>query len=95
MSKRLAAKADLGHEPLLIWNRTKATADAVGASTPNTQVVTDLEEVVARADIIWSCLTNEAAVLAVYDKILADEVKGKLLVESSTGGLSVTVIILW
>jgi 3-hydroxyisobutyrate dehydrogenase-like beta-hydroxyacid dehydrogenase len=86
MSKNLAEKAGL-ETPLLLHNRSVKRAQDLSARLPSgkTEVVEDLSAAVARADVIFTCLSDDAAVRETVQTILgADDVGGKLLVECST-----------
>ncbi|RUS19061.1 hypothetical protein BC937DRAFT_88033 [Endogone sp. FLAS-F59071] len=70
---------------IVVYNRTVSRADPVrsfGASVADSAV-----EVVRRADIILTCLSNDAAVLETYTQLLGDpaiDLQGKIFVEQST-----------
>lgn len=83
MSKNLVQKGKL-EKPLIMWNRTTSKTEALNARIGHSTVAYTVEEAVAPADIIFSCLTSEAAVSQTFDKILNLDVKGKLFVECST-----------
>ncbi|KAK7204306.1 NAD binding domain of 6-phosphogluconate dehydrogenase-domain-containing protein [Myxozyma melibiosi] len=84
MASNLISKGNLD-PPLLLWNRSaeKAKAFAEGKSVT---LASSLEEAVAKADIIFSCISNDAAVESVYETALKipDGVKGKIFAECST-----------
>jgi 3-hydroxyisobutyrate dehydrogenase-like beta-hydroxyacid dehydrogenase len=50
--------------PLLVWNRTSAKAHQLSGVT----VAESLEEVAKKANIIFTCLLNDKAVLECYDE---------------------------
>lgn len=88
MCKNLVEKGNLD-KPLLLYNRTKQRSTDLSASLPpnKTEVVDDLLAGVAKADIIFTCLTNDAAVQDIYDTFTngnGGSLKGKLFVECST-----------
>lgn len=83
MSKNLVQKGKL-EKPLILHNRTTSRTVALQARIGHSTVAVTVEEAVAPADIIFSCLTNEAAVNETFEKILKIDVKGKLFVECST-----------
>ena len=88
MAKCLATKGDLS-SPLLLYNRSIQKAQDLSAALPagKTEVVSDLKDGAAKADIIFSCLANDAAVRETIESILSStDVKGKLFVECSTIG---------
>lgn len=85
MSKNLVDKGGL-EQPVTFWNRTHRVASewaaAVGAGA---LAVEDLGVAVREADMVWSCLATQDAVLACYGRILeTTSVQGKLFIESST-----------
>ncbi|MCJ1313934.1 hypothetical protein MMC25_007614 [Agyrium rufum] len=84
MTKNIVAKAGLD-KPLSIWNRTQARADEheqnLGSAV---RVCSSVKEAVEAAEIVWSCLQDQEAVLETFDEILADDVRGKLFLDSST-----------
>jgi 3-hydroxyisobutyrate dehydrogenase-like beta-hydroxyacid dehydrogenase len=85
MSRNLALKGSLD-QPILLWSRTTANAEAHAAELgpERSTVASSLTEAVKGADMIWSCLTDLAAVSQTFDTILQTDVKGKLFVECST-----------
>ena len=88
MCKNLVEKGDLDN-PLLLYNRTRSRSDDLASSLPSgkTEVAEDLEQAVKRADIIFSCLTNDNAVKTVLGGLVSkqgSDVKGKIFVECST-----------
>jgi len=82
MSKNLVDKGNLD-KPVTLWNRTHKVASdwavRIGADA-----VEDLGESVRDADIVWSCLATQDAVLTCFERILKTNVQGKFFVESST-----------
>jgi 3-hydroxyisobutyrate dehydrogenase-like beta-hydroxyacid dehydrogenase len=74
-------------KPLLVYNRTKKRSeDFVAQFRPEQAVASDsLEESVSPADIIFTCLSNDAAVFETYESIAnGGNTKGKLFVDCST-----------
>ncbi|KAF2019432.1 6-phosphogluconate dehydrogenase 2 [Aaosphaeria arxii CBS 175.79] len=86
MCKNLVEKGDLGSNPLILYNRTKARADDLAANLGNdrTRVVDSVQDVVKSADIIFICLSDDATVNNTVDTILESPVSGKLIVDCST-----------
>jgi 3-hydroxyisobutyrate dehydrogenase len=70
--------AGLGHG-VTVWNRTPEKARALGFD-----VSADPGELVGKSETVISILTDATAVEAVYEKLLAGNVKGKLFIEMST-----------
>lgn len=83
MCKNLVQKGNL-KKPLILYNRTTSRTVALNARIGHSIVAETVEEAVAPADIIFSCLTGEAAVNQTFDRILKTDIKGKLFVECST-----------
>ncbi|KAI2635198.1 NAD binding domain of 6-phosphogluconate dehydrogenase-domain-containing protein [Xylaria nigripes] len=85
MCKNLVEKGGLD-KPLILFNRTKKRAENLAATLPagKTEVVDSIEEGVRKADIIFTIVSNDAAVKETISTILRCDVKGKLIVECST-----------
>jgi hypothetical protein len=73
-------------KPLILFNRTKKRADDLSATlgSDKTKVVDNINDAAKEADIIFMCLGDDAAVDAAVDKILEEDVKGKVIVDCST-----------
>ncbi|KAI1490538.1 NAD binding domain of 6-phosphogluconate dehydrogenase-domain-containing protein [Biscogniauxia mediterranea] len=85
MCQNLVGKGNLD-KPLILYNRTKKRAEDLAAKLPQgkTEVVDSIEEGVKKADIIFTIISNDAAVKEAIDTILKTDVQGKLIVECST-----------
>lgn len=86
MTKNIVLKANLG-SPIVLWNRTAAAAreHAVTLGGESKAVVVEsVREAAAHADVVWSCLKDDAAVSEVYEQLYAQDVKGKLFIDSSS-----------
>lgn len=86
MCKNLVAKGNLQH-PLLLQNRTPASTHALSARLPagSTRVALTLAEVVTQSDLIFTCVGDDRAVLAVFEELsLQPGIGGKVLVDCST-----------
>jgi 3-hydroxyisobutyrate dehydrogenase-like beta-hydroxyacid dehydrogenase len=88
MCKNLVEKGSLD-KPLLLYNRTKKRSDdlSVKLGTSRTEAISSISEGVQRADIVFTCLSNDAAVLETYGSIVkvnSGSFKGKLFVDCST-----------
>lgn len=73
--------------PLAIYNRTPARSEKLASTLPSdrTKVVTSIEEAVADADIIFTCVGDDKAITDTIDTALkSPNVKGKLFVDCST-----------
>jgi 3-hydroxyisobutyrate dehydrogenase len=83
MGGALAARLmEVGHE-VAVWNRTPDKAKAIAGAT----VATTPAELLHRADIVISSLTDAAALDAVYNGpsgLLSGSVAGKLFIDMST-----------
>lgn len=80
---------------LILYNRTAQKCHELASTLPpgSTQVVPSLKEGISKADIIFSCLSNDAAVESTYQTIISDLVtadkkpdglRGKLFVGMET-----------
>lgn len=80
---------------LILYNRTTQKCHDLASSLPpgSTQVVSSLKEGITKADIIFTCLSNDAAVESTYQSIISDLVtaannpdglRGKLFIGTET-----------
>lgn len=85
MCKNLIEKGDLD-KPLIIFNRTEKRAVDLNAKLPpgKSTVASSLEESVAKADIVFTCLGDDAAIIDTLTTAVKESVKGKLFVDCST-----------
>ena len=85
MVKNLVEKGDFD-KPLIIFNRTQQRAvDLVSKLPPGKSIAaSNVEEVVSRADVIFTCLGDDAAITNTISTALRGHVKGKLFVDCST-----------
>lgn len=85
MCKNLVEKGDLG-KPLIIFNRTRQRATDLNAKLPagTTTIAASVEEAVAKADIIFTCLGDDAAIKETITTAMKGDVQGKLFVDCST-----------
>lgn len=85
MCKNLVEKGDLD-KPLIIFNRTQKRATDLNATLPSgkSTIASGLEEAVSRADIIFTCLGDDAAIKDTITTAIKGNVKGKLFVDCST-----------
>lgn len=83
MCKNLVEKGKLG-EPLIIYNRTTAKAEDLSKKIGHSIVSPSLADAVAKSDIIFFCLGDDAAVQSNIEEALQGDVKGKLFVDCST-----------
>jgi 3-hydroxyisobutyrate dehydrogenase-like beta-hydroxyacid dehydrogenase len=85
MCKNIVTRGDL-ENPLIIFNRTAKRAEDLSKSLPSGKsvVLTSIDEVVSKSDIIFICVSDDAAVNETIDTALKSDVKGKLFVDCST-----------
>ena len=85
MCKNLVEKGNLP-KPLIIFNRTEQRAQVLSKSLPagKSVVASTIQEAVSQADIIFTCVGDDAAINETIDAALKGDVKGKLFVDCST-----------
>ncbi|KAH6673695.1 NAD binding domain of 6-phosphogluconate dehydrogenase-domain-containing protein [Halenospora varia] len=84
MCKNIAEKGQLD-KPLILYNRTQKRADDLSETlSGKTAVASTIEEAVSKADIIFTCVGNDAAINGTIDEALKGNVKSKLFVDCST-----------
>jgi 3-hydroxyisobutyrate dehydrogenase-like beta-hydroxyacid dehydrogenase len=83
MCKNLVEKGSL-EKPLIIFNRTTKRAEDLSSKIGHSTVVSSIGEAVAKSDIIFMCLGDDASIKENVEKILEGDVKGKLIVDCST-----------
>ena len=85
MCKNLVEKGELS-KPLIIFNRTQKRATDFNEKLPpgKTTIASDLGEAVSKADIIFTCLGDDAAIKDTIATAVEGNVKGKLFVDCST-----------
>jgi len=85
MCKNLVEKGKLD-KPLIIFNRTqkRATDLSKSLSSGKSTVASSIDEVVSEADIIFTCVGDDAAINDTIDTALKGSTKGKLFVDCST-----------
>ena len=83
MCSNLVKKGNLSF-PLILYNRTTIRASQLADRLGNCHVAESLAEAVVGADIIFSCLLDDNAVMEAFQEILKEDVKGKLFVSCST-----------
>lgn len=85
MCKNLVEKGNLD-QPLMLYNRSVQRATELSKTLPagKTEVVDSIEAGVAKADVIFTCVANDAAVKETHAAALKGDVKGKLFVDCST-----------
>lgn len=85
MCKNLVEKGNLD-KPLILFNRTTKRATDLKEKLPSgrSTVVSSIEEVVSKSDIIFICLGDDPAVKDTVATAIKGDVKGKLFVDCST-----------
>jgi 3-hydroxyisobutyrate dehydrogenase-like beta-hydroxyacid dehydrogenase len=83
MCKNLIEKGNLDKH-LIIYNRTIKRAEDLSSKLGHSTVASSIEEAVAKSDIIFICVGDDAAITENVEKILEGNVKGKLIVDCST-----------
>ena len=85
MCKNLVEKGDLD-KPLLIFNRTVKRANDLNSKLPSgtSTVASTLDEAISQADIIFTCLGDDTAILDTIGTATKANIKGKLFVDCST-----------
>jgi 3-hydroxyisobutyrate dehydrogenase-like beta-hydroxyacid dehydrogenase len=85
MCKNIVEKGNLGN-PLIIYNRTEKRAIDLSKTFPEGKSVvsTSIADAVSKADIIFTCVGDDAAINETMESALKGDIKGKLFVECST-----------
>lgn len=87
MAKNIVEKGDLD-KPLIIFNRTQQKAHDLSAKLPSgkSTVIASIEDAVAKADVIFTCLGDDAAIMdtIAITNALKGPVGGKTFVDCST-----------
>jgi len=85
MIKNLLSKGKLT-TPLVVYNRTKSRAEDLATEVGGNKITVEesIGSVVSGADIIFTCLGDDAAVKATIETGLRSDVAGKLFVDCST-----------
>ena len=83
MCKNLVEKGNLD-KPLIIFNRTTKRAEDLSSKIGHSTVASSIDEAVAKSDMIFICLGDDASINENVEKILNGDVKGKLIVDCST-----------
>ncbi|KAH8809194.1 NAD binding domain of 6-phosphogluconate dehydrogenase-domain-containing protein [Xylogone sp. PMI_703] len=85
MSKNLVLRGQLA-EPLILFNRSSEHAiDLSNSLQPGKSIVAlSIGQAVSESDIIFTCLSNDAAINEVIETALKGDVKGKLFVDCSS-----------
>ena len=83
--QNLVEKGNLD-KPLILFNRTKSRSEDLASKlgSSKTKVADTINDAVKPSDIVFMCLGDDAAVNAAVDKMLEEDVKGKLIVDCST-----------
>lgn len=86
--ERLVSRGSLD-SPLILYNRTAQKCHDLASSLPpgSTKTVSSLREGIAQADIIFTCLSDDAAVESTYQSITSGppgSIAGKLFIGTET-----------
>ncbi|KAG9231209.1 NAD binding domain of 6-phosphogluconate dehydrogenase-domain-containing protein [Amylocarpus encephaloides] len=85
MCKNLVEKGNLD-KPLIIYNRTENRSIDFSKTLPSGKltVASTIQDAVSQADIIFTCVGDDAAINDTIDAALKGDTKGKLFVDCST-----------
>lgn len=85
MCKNIIEKGDLD-KPLILFNRTtkRATDLSNTLASGKSEVTSSIGDLVAKADIIFTCVGDDAAINETIDEALKSSAKGKVFVDCST-----------
>ncbi|KAI9756649.1 MAG: hypothetical protein M4579_003738 [Chaenotheca gracillima] len=86
MCKNLVEKGKLD-SPLILYNRTRQRAEDLSAKLPrgSTVVAKDIAQVIANADIIFTCLGDDHAILDLFGYLVQNtDLANKMFVDCST-----------
>lgn len=85
MCKNLVEKGSLTN-PLIIHNRTQKRAEDLSQKLPSgkSTVAPSVAEAVSEADIVFTCVGDDAAINDTIDQALQGDIKGKVFVDCST-----------
>lgn len=81
MGHPMAKNLEKAGFPLSVYNRTSEKAKDFEEKAT---VCTHIKDLIQNSDIIFTMLTNDSAVKAVYEEILPLDIQGKLFVDMST-----------
>ncbi|MBP1163939.1 3-hydroxyisobutyrate dehydrogenase [Chryseobacterium sp. PvR013] len=81
MGHPMAKNLEKAGFPLSVYNRTSEKAKDFEEKAA---VCTHIKDLIQNSDIIFTMLTNDSAVKAVYEEILPLDIQGKLFVDMST-----------
>ncbi|KAI5460992.1 hypothetical protein BGZ63DRAFT_357485 [Mariannaea sp. PMI_226] len=84
--KHLWTKDGGTRKPLIVFNRTRSRAEQLQAQLPpgSVEIADSVDDAISRADIIFTCLSNDEAVKKVLTNAISSHAAGKLFVECST-----------
>lgn len=73
-------------QPIIIYNRTTARSEKLASSlgSGKTKIAKTIDEAIQPADIIFTCVGDDAAIEETVDTCLKSGLKGKLFVDCST-----------
>ncbi|KAH6880614.1 NAD binding domain of 6-phosphogluconate dehydrogenase-domain-containing protein [Thelonectria olida] len=84
--KHLLTKEGSNQNSLIVFNRTRSRSEELQAQLPpgSVEIADSVDDAVTRADIIYTCLSNDDVVEQVLRNALHSHPAGKLFVECST-----------
>ena len=84
MARNLATYAEQNGLPAVrVWNRTRSKIEPL-AQEANCEIVSSLEEVAEKCDVVHTCLANDLVALSVYRQFFSTKSAGTILVDHST-----------
>ncbi|KAE8444007.1 hypothetical protein EG329_001136 [Mollisiaceae sp. DMI_Dod_QoI] len=85
MCKNIVEKGQLD-KPVIIYNRTQKRSEDFSKSLPSgkSTIASSVKDAVEKADIIFTCVGDDAAINETIDAALEVNTKGKLFVDCST-----------
>jgi len=83
MAKNLSLKGNLD-SPIIVWNRTVAKAQKLRERPVDCRIAESVADAVSNSDIVFSCLANDEATIAVFEEAFKVDVTGKLFVSCET-----------
>lgn len=81
MGHPMAKNLEKAGFPLFVYNRSSEKTDNF---KENSTICENIKEIVEKTDIIFTMLTDDKAVKAVYEEILKEIISGKLFIDLST-----------
>jgi 3-hydroxyisobutyrate dehydrogenase-like beta-hydroxyacid dehydrogenase len=84
MARNLALYAEKnGLPPVRIWNRTRSKIEYLIQEAP-CEIVSSIEEVAEKCDVVHTCLANDEVALSVYRQFFSTKSAGTIFADHST-----------